>query len=218
MTENQDRTGLTEAAVTGICRIDGRSVVLIALDYGFMGGSMSSVVGEKVALAFELAARRDLPMVAVVSGGGARTQEGVLSLMQMAKTVTAVNRLRDSAVPFIAVLANPSTGQAYASFANLADVIIAEPGSVVGLSPIRTMMEATGRQLPADVQTAEHHLRRGLLDNVVDRESLRTRLSQLLNLLAEPGAIKLGRRAVSRLLAPAVDDTETWGISGSGPA
>lgn len=210
LTENQDRTGLTEAAVTGTCRIDGRSVVLIVLDYGFMGGSMSSVVGEKVALAFELAARRDLPMVAVVSGGGARTQEGVLSLMQMAKTVTAVNRLRDSAVPFIAVLANPSTGQAYASFANLADVILAEPGSVVGLSPIRTMMEATGRQLPADVQTAEYHLRRGLLDNVVDRESLRSRLSQLLSLLVEPAAIKLGRRAVSRLLPPAVDDTETW--------
>ena len=210
LTENQDRTGLTEAAVTGVCRIEGRNVVLIVLDYGFMGGSMSSVVGEKVALAFELAARRSLPMVAVVSGGGARTQEGVLSLMQMAKTVTAANRLRESAVPFIAVLANPSTGQAYASFANLADIIIAEPGSVVGLSPIRTMIEATGRQLPPDVHTAEYHLQRGLLDNVVDRESLRSRLSQLLDLLVEPEGIKLGRRAVSRLQAPPVDDTETW--------
>ena len=210
LTENQDRTGLTEAAVTGVCRIEGRNVVLIVLDYGFMGGSMSSVVGEKVALAFELAARRSLPMIAVVSGGGARTQEGVLSLMQMAKTVTAANRLRESAVPFIAVLANPSTGQAYASFANLADIIIAEPGSVVGLSPIRTMIEATGRQLPPDVHTAEYHLQRGLLDNVVDRESLRSRLSQLLDLLVEPEGIRLGRRAVSRLQAPPVDDTETW--------
>jgi acetyl-CoA carboxylase carboxyl transferase subunit beta len=210
LTENQDRTGLTEAAVTGTCRIDARSVVLTVLDYGFMGGSMSSIVGEKVALAFELAARRNLPMIAIVSGGGPRTQEGVLSLMQMAKTVTAVNRLRELAVPFIAVLANPSTGQAYASFANLADIIVAEPGSVVGLSPIRTVIEATGRQLPADVHTAEYHLRRGLLDNVVDRESLRPRLSQLLNLLVEPDGIKLGRRAVSRLQAPAVEDTETW--------
>ncbi len=210
LTENQDRTGLTEAAVTGTCRISGRNAVLIVLDYGFMGGSMSSVVGEKVALAFELAARRSLPMIAVVSGGGARTQEGILSLMQMAKTVTAANRLRESAVPFIAVLANPSTGQAYASFANLADIIIAEPGSVVGLSPIRTMIEATGRQLPPDVHTAEYHLRRGLLDNVVDRESLRDRLSRLLDLLAEPEGIKLGRRAVSRLQAPPVEDTETW--------
>ena len=210
LAENQDRTGLTEAVVTGTARIDGRSVVLAVLDYGFMGGSMSSVVGEKVALAFELAARRNLPVVAVVSGGGARTQEGVLSLMQMAKTVTAVNRLRESAVPFITVLVNPSTGQAYASFANLADIIIAEPGSVVGLSPIRTMIEATGRQLPPDVHTAEYHLRRGLLDNVVDRESLRHRLSRLLDLLVEPEGIKLGRRAVSRLQAPAVEDAETW--------
>ena len=210
LTENQDRTGLTEAAVTGVCRIGGRSVVLTVLDYGFMGGSMSSVVGEKVALAFELAARRSLPMVAVVTGGGARTQEGVLSLMQMAKTVTAANRLRETGAPFIAVLANPSTGQAYASFANLADIIIAEPGSVVGLSPIRTMMEASGRQLPSDAHTAEYHLRRGLLDNVVDRESLRDRLLQLLELLVEPEALKLGRRAISRLQAPTVEDTETW--------
>ena len=210
LTSNQDRTGLTEAAVTGTCRIDGKSVVLVVLDYGFMGGSMSSVVGEKVALAFELAARRSLPMVAVVSGGGARTQEGVLSLMQMAKTVTAANRLQESAAPFIAVLANPATGQAYASFANLADIIIAEPGSVVGLSPIRTMIEATGRQLPPDVHTAEYHLRKGLLDNVVDRESLRERLSELLNFLVEPEGIKLGRRAAARLQPRPVEDTETW--------
>ena len=210
LTENQDRTGLTEAAVTGTCKIAGRSVVLIVLDYGFMGGSMSSVVGEKVALAFELAARRGLPVVAVVTGGGARTQEGVLPLMQMAKTVTAVNRLRESGVPFIAVLANPSTGQAYGSFANLADIIIAEPGSVVGLSPIRTLIESAGRQLPADVQTAEYHLRRGLLDHVVDRESLRDQLGMLLELLVEPEGIKLGRRAVSRLLAPPVENAETW--------
>ena len=210
LTESQDRTGLTEAAVTGTCKIDGRSLMLVVLDYGFMGGSMSSVVGEKVALAFEQAVRRDLPVVALVTGGGARTQEGVLSLMQMAKTVTAANKLREASNPFIVVLANPSTGQAYGSFANLADVIIAEPGSVVGLSPIRAMIEATGRQVPPDVHTAEYHLRQGLLDNVVDREQLRPRLSRLLNLLTEPEAIRLSRRAVSRLTAPAVVDTETW--------
>ncbi len=210
LTQSQDRTGLTEAAVTGTCRVDGRNVMLVVLDYGFMGGSMSSVVGEKVALAFEHAARRDLPVVALVTGGGARTQEGVLSLMQMAKTVTAANRLREASLPFIAVLANPSTGQAYGSFANLADVIIAEPGSVVGLSSIRAMIEATGRQVPPDVHTAEYHLRQGLLDNVVDREQLRPRVSQLLNLLVEPEGIRLSRRAVSRLQAPSPDDTETW--------
>ena len=210
LTENQDRTGLTEAAVTGICRIGGRNVMLVVLDYGFMGGSMSSVVGEKVALAFELAARRTLPVVALVTGGGPRTQEGVLSLMQMAKTVTAVNKLREVAAPFISVLSNPSTGQAYGSFANLADLIIAEPGSVVGLSPIRTIIEATGQQLPPDAHTAEHHLRQGLLDSVVDREQLRERLIHLLNLLMEPEGIRLSRREVSRLPAVAAEDTQTW--------
>ena len=210
LTESQDRTGLTEAAVTGTCKIAGANVVLIVLDYGFMGGSMSSVVGEKVALAFEMAARRTLPVVALVTGGGPRTQEGVLALMQMAKTVAAVNQLREASTPFIAVLANPSTGQAYASFANLADIIIAEPGSVVGLSSIRTMMEATGRQLPADVHTAEYHLKRGLLDNVVDRERLPQRIGQLLKLLGDPTALRLGRRALSRLQVPVADDTETW--------
>ena len=209
LAESQDRTGLTEAAVTGTCRIDGINVMLVVLDYGFMGGSMSSVVGEKVALAFEHATRRGLPVVALVTGGGARTQEGVLSLMQMAKTVTAVNRLRETSVPFIAVLANPSTGQAYGSFANLADIIIAEPGSVVGLAPIRTTVEATGRPLSPDVHTAEYHLQQGLLDSVVDREELRDRLSQLLKLLVEPEAIRLGRRAVSRLQPIAAEDTET---------
>ena len=210
LTENQDRTGLTEAAVTGICKIDGTNTMLVVLDYGFMGGSMSSVVGEKVALAFEMAARRSLPVVALVTGGGARTQEGVLSLMQMAKTVAAVNRLKEAGVPFIAVLANPSTGQAYASFANLADIIIAEPGSVVGLSPIRTMMEATGRQLPPDVHTAEYHLKRGLLDNVVDRAQLTQRLGQLLKLLTGSVSFGLSRRELSRLEVSAAPDTDTW--------
>jgi len=210
LTQSQDRTGLTEAAVTGTCKIDGRNVMLVVLDYGFMGGSMSSVVGEKVALAFEHAARRDLPVVALVTGGGTRTQEGVLSLMQMAKTVTAANRLRDEGAPFIVVLANPSTGQAYASFANLADVILAEPKSLIGLSPLRTLRESSSIPLPLDAHTAEAHVGHGLLDNVVDREQLQPRVSQLLALLAEPEAIRLGRRAVSRLQAQAAEDTETW--------
>ena len=110
--------------------------MLVVLDFGFMGGSMGSVVGEKIALGLEAAARQDLPLVAVVTGGGARIQEGVLSLMQMAKTVTAANRFKEKGLPFVVVLANPSTGQAYASFANLADVILAEPGSLIGLSPL----------------------------------------------------------------------------------
>ena len=181
--QDQNRTGLTEAAVTGVCRIGDTETMLIVLDFGFMGGTMGSVVGEKVSMAFENAARRGIPAVAVVSGGGVRIQEGVLSLMQMAKTVTAANRLRDEKVPFVVVLANPSTGQAYASFANLADVILAEPGSLIGLSPLRTLREVSKMPLPLDAHTAEAHVGHGLLDNVVDRENLQLRISSLLEIL-----------------------------------
>ena len=181
--QDQNRTGLTEAAVTGVCRIGDTETLLIGVDFGCMGGTMGSVVGEKVSMAFENAARRGIPAVAVVSGGGVRIQEGVLSLMQMAKTVTAANRLRDEEVPFVVVLANPSTGQAYASFANLADVILAEPGSLIGLSPLRTLREVSKMPLPLDAHTAEAHVGHGLLDNVVDRENLRLRISSLLEIL-----------------------------------
>ena len=183
LAQDQDRTGLTEAVVTGKCRIGDTETMIIVLDFGFMGGTMGSVVGEKVSMAFENAARKALPAVAVVSGGGTRIQEGVLSLMQMAKTVTAANRLRNEEVPFIVVLANPSTGQAYASFANLADVILAEPGSLIGLSPLRTLREVSKMPLPLDAHTAEAHVGHGLLDNVVDRENLQPRVASLLEIL-----------------------------------
>ena len=183
LAQDQDRTGLTEAVVTGKCRIGDTETMIIVLDFGFMGGTMGSVVGEKVSMAFENAARKGLPAVAVVSGGGTRIQEGVLSLMQMAKTVTAANRLRNEEVPFIVVLANPSTGQAYASFANLADVILAEPGSLIGLSPLRTLREVSKMPLPLDAHTAEAHVGHGLLDNVVDRENLQPRVASLLEIL-----------------------------------
>ncbi len=183
LSQDQNRTGLTEAAVTGRCKIDDEDVVLIVLDFSFMGGTMGSVVGEKVTTALETAAKASTPVVAVVSGGGVRVQEGVLSLMQMAKTVTAANKLRDEGAPFIVVLANPSTGQAYASFANLADVILAEPKSLIGLSPLRTLKESSTIPLPLDAHTAEAHVGHGLLDNVIDREALRTRLSVLLRIL-----------------------------------
>ena len=183
LAQDQDRTGLTEAVVTGKCRIGDIEAMLIVLDFGFMGGTMGSVVGEKISMAFENEPRKALPAVAVVSGGGTRIQEGVLSLMQMAKTVTAANRLRNEEVPFIVVLANPSTGQAYASFANLADVILAEPGSLIGLSPLRTLREVSKMPLPLDAHTAEAHVGHGLLDNVVDRENLQPRVASLLEIL-----------------------------------
>ena len=183
LSQDQNRTGLTEAAVTGRCKIDDEDAMLIVLDFSFMGGTMGSVVGEKVATALETAAKGGIPVIAVVSGGGVRVQEGVLSLMQMAKTVTAANKLRDEGAPFVVVLANPSTGQAYASFANLADVILAEPRSLIGLSPLRTLRETSTIPLPLGAHTAEAHVGHGLLDNVIDREALRARVSALLRIL-----------------------------------
>ena len=180
---DQRRTGLTEAVVTGTCSIGGTQTVLIVLDFGFLGGSMGSVVGEKVALAMELAARKKLPVVSVITSGGARIQEGILSLMQMSKTSTAVSRLAEKGLPLISVLANPATGQIFASFASLADIILAEPGALVGYAPLRVIAESSQEPLPPGSQTAEFHLEHGMLDMITDREHLKELLATLLDLL-----------------------------------
>ena len=177
---DQRRTGLTEAVVTGTCAIGGSPSVLVVLDFGFMGGSMGTVVGEKVALAFEHAAKRKLPIVTIVTSGGSRIQEGLLSLLQMAKTTVAVNRFAEKRLPFISVLANPSTGQAFASFANLADVIVAEPGAIVGFAPTSSLEADERRSLPTEAHTSEAQLANGMIDEVLDRTELREMLSVLL--------------------------------------
>ncbi len=210
VSKDQNRTGLTEATVTGTCRIGNVRAVLVVLDFGFMGGSMGSVVGEKIALGLEAAARQELPLVAVVTGGGTRIQEGVLSLMQMAKTVTAANRFKEKGLPFIVVLANPSTGQAYASFANLADVILAEPGSLIGLSPLRALRELSHTPLPVDAHTAESHLEHGLLDDVVDRESLKPRIAVLLHILTGEKLDKGEFQSSARVRPPVESPPEVW--------
>ena len=180
---DQRRTGLTEAAVTGTCSIGGTPAMLIVLDFGFMGGTMGCVVGEKVALALERSAKRRLPTIAVVTSGGTRIQEGVLSLMQMAKTSLASNLINEKGLPVISVLANPATGQAYASFVNLADIVLAEPGAIVGFSPLRVVQETSLQPSPRRSHTSESHLEHGMLDAVVDRTQLRDLLAVLLDLL-----------------------------------
>ena len=209
---DQRRTGLTEAAVTGTCAIGGSTAVLIVLDFGFMGGSMGIVVGEKVALAFEYAAKKGRPVVAVVTSGGARIQEGVLSLMQMAKTSLAVNQLDAKGLPFISVLANPASGQAYASFANLADIILAEPGAIVGLAPMRAIREGGEERPPGGAHTAESHLRSGMLDAVVDRTTLRNEVAVLLDLLGPRYQLTTTRKAeitdVEEVRQPAWDSVK----------
>ena len=180
---DQRRTGLTEAIVTGSCAIGGSPTILIVMDFGFMGGTMGCVVGEKIALALERAVKRKLPAVAIVTSGGARIQEGVLSLMQMAKTSITANRMNEAGLPFVTVMANPTTGQAYGSFANLADIILGEPGAIIGFSSFRLIKRASQTPLPTESHTAESRLEHGLLDAVVDRRELRTILGILLDLL-----------------------------------
>ena len=179
---DQKRTGLYEAIVTGVCSIGGSSATLIALDFGFMGGSISSVVGEKVALAFEHAARRKLPLVAILTSGGSRVHEGLLSLLQMGKITVSAERFSEKRLPLISVLANPTTGQAFASLANLADITLAEPGAIVGFSPARTIKESEVKSKIPSINNAESQLSHGMIDAIVDRTNLNETLATILDL------------------------------------
>ena len=192
--EAQKRTGLPEAVVTGVCQIEGTWTVVVVLDFSFLGGGMGCVVGEKVALAFEHALKKRLPLVAIVSSGGARVQEGVLALMQMAKTAAAAKQFLDTNLPFISVLANPTTGEVYSSFANLADIIIAEPKALIGFAPMRLVAEMEGGALPPDTHTAESHLKHGMIDLIVERPRLRELLAVLLDQLLSQYRISIKRR------------------------
>jgi acetyl-CoA carboxylase carboxyl transferase beta subunit/acetyl-CoA carboxylase carboxyl transferase alpha subunit len=180
-------TGLNEAVVTGTARINGRECVLAVFDFGFMGGSMGSVVGEKIALALELAAERRHPFISVVSSGGARMQEGMLSLVQMGKTAAAAMRLHQAGVPSITVLTNPTTGGVYASFASQGDFLFAEPGALIGFAGPRVIEQLTGEPPPPGTHTAEFLLEHGQLDGVVDRARLRGVLATLLQLFHTRG-------------------------------
>lgn len=205
---DQRRTGLTEAIVTGTATISGSPVMLVVLDFGFLGGTMGCVVGEKVALALERSVKLRIPAVAVVTSGGARIQEGVLSLMQMAKTTIAANRMNEAGLPYVTVLANPATGQAFGSFANLADIILAEPGAIVGFSPFGALQKASDKPLSTESHAAESRLDHGLLDAVVDRRELHSVLGVLLDLLGP--RYRLERSAKEAAPGADVARTPAW--------
>jgi acetyl-CoA carboxylase carboxyl transferase subunit beta len=173
------KSGLPEAVVTGTATIDGAKVVIGAMDFRFIGASMGSVVGEKIARAFELATSERLPIVLVVASGGARMQEGMLSLMQMAKTSAAAQRHADAGLPYISVLTNPTYGGVTASFPVLADVILAEPGAAVGFTGPRVIEQTIRQKLPKGFQTSEFLLAHGMVDEVVSRPELRDRIALL---------------------------------------
>jgi acetyl-CoA carboxylase carboxyl transferase subunit beta len=155
---------------------------------------MGCVVGEKVTLAFEHALKKRLPLVAVISSSGARVQEGVLALMQMAKTAAAARQFDAAGLPFISILTNPTSGEVYSSFANLADIILAEPNALIGFAPLKLVMETEGTELPQDAHTAESHLKHGMIDSVVERTRLRDLLAILLDLLSSQYRVTLRRK------------------------
>jgi acetyl-CoA carboxylase carboxyl transferase subunit beta len=186
LAEAEMSTGLAEAMVIGQAAIGGRGCELAIMDFTFMGGSMGSVVGEKLSRACDLAAERGMPLVAVTSSGGARMQEGILSLMQLPKTVCAVADLHDAGQALIVVMAHPSTAGVLASFASLGDVLLAEPGALIAFTGPRVVQQTTREKLPEDFGLAEQNLRFGHLDAIVPRPAQRDVLSRLLRLFDAP--------------------------------
>jgi len=190
----REKAGRNDAAVVGTAKIEGRATALGIMDFEFMGGSMGIVVGEKLARMFDHATRRGLPAVMFNASGGARMQEGALSLMQMAKVSAAIARLRDARLPYISVVCDPTTGGVAASFAMLGDLNIAEPGALIGFAGRRVTAQTSGQELPADFQRSEFLLAHGMLDAIVPRHQMRFTLGRLLAMLTRPQKARATRK------------------------
>lgn len=181
---SKKKTGRNDAFLAASATIDGVDVEIGALDFAYMGGSMGSVVGEAITRLYERAIERKVPAIVISASGGARMQEGVLSLMQMAKTCAALARLKDEArMPYISVLTDPTTGGVAASFAMLGDLILAEPGALIGFAGARVIEQTIGQSLPEGFQTSEYLLEHGIVDRIVKREELREELGRILRQL-----------------------------------
>ncbi|MBE9199254.1 MULTISPECIES: acetyl-CoA carboxylase, carboxyltransferase subunit beta [unclassified Nodularia (in: cyanobacteria)] len=180
--EMEDKLGLVDAVKTGLGQINGLPIALGVMDFRFMGGSMGSVVGEKLTRLIEQATQRRYPVVIICTSGGARMQEGMLSLMQMAKISAALERHRQAKLLYIPILTNPTTGGVTASFAMLGDIIIAEPKATIGFAGRRVIEQTLREKLPEDFQTAEDLLKHGFVDDIVSRTQLKNTLAQLIAL------------------------------------
>ncbi len=210
----RERTGLNEAVLTGRGTIRGHEVILAAVDFGFLGGSMGSVAGEKIALAFEQAIDRRVPIITIVASGGARMQEGMLSLVQMAKTAAAARRAHERKIPYISILTDPTTGGMYASFASQGDIILAEPRALIGFAGPRVIAGTTdgvAGESETKAHTSEYLLEHGFIDAIVDRVRLRDTLSTILRVIAR------SRRDLPEAREPRADGRkvlpeDAWGV------
>jgi acetyl-CoA carboxylase carboxyl transferase subunit beta len=180
------KTGINDAVRTGICRLDECKIVLGVMDFNFFGGSVGSVVGEKIVQATQRAKDGKTPFILVCASGGMRMQEGLFSLMQMAKTTCALAEFAEESLPFITLLTHPTTGGTTASFAMLGDVILAEPGALIGFAGPRVIKQTIGQDLPPGFQRAEFLLQHGFIDMIVDRTRMRQTLSLLVKHLYDP--------------------------------
>ncbi|MBE3604859.1 acetyl-CoA carboxylase carboxyltransferase subunit beta [bacterium] len=186
MEQARRASGRNDAVLAGLAKIEGHQAALALMDFQFMGGSMGVVVGEKIARLMDYALARRIPVIVFAASGGARMQEGALSLMQMAKVASAIARLREARVPYISILGDPTTGGVAASFASLGDLNLAEPGATIGFAGRRVIEQTTNQQLPDDFQTAEFLMAHGMLDAIVPRHKLRYTLGRLLAALRPP--------------------------------
>jgi acetyl-CoA carboxylase carboxyl transferase subunit beta len=181
LAQMEKKTGMKEAAIMGKCYIKGRRVVLAVMDPFFIMGSMGSVVGEKVTSAAELAAEEDIPFIMVTASGGARMMEGMVSLVQMAKTSAAIARLDDAGGLYMVVMTDPTTAGVAASFAFLGDIIVAEPGTMIGFAGPRVIWNTVKEELPEGFQTADFMLEHGFIDRIVPRHELRSEIARIID-------------------------------------
>ena len=181
--ETTERTKLNDAIRTAIGKMEGEKIVIACMDFSFIGGSMGSVVGEKIARAVDRCLEERTPLLIISKSGGARMMEAAFSLMQLAKTSAKLKQLADAKLPYISLLTDPTTGGVTASFAMLGDLNIAEPGALIGFAGPRVIKETIGKDLPADFQTSEFILEHGFLDLIVERKELKSKLSHILRLL-----------------------------------
>src|SRR5262245_24103166 len=195
----QSQTGLRDAAIRGFGAIEGQQVSICVMDFGFMGGSMGAVVGEKVARSAEDAMAERVPLIVVSASGGARMQEGTLALMQLAKTVAVLERVRTARIPFISVMSDPTTGGVFASYAVLGDVNLAEPNALIGFAGARVAAGTIAQELPPGFQRSEFLFEHGFVDRVVHRRALRGEIAALLRFMRAPDAATAESRSA---LAP----------------
>lgn len=185
LAKDRKKTGLTDAILTGRCTLDERPMAIGIMDFRFRGGSMGSVVGERINRLLERALELQLPSVVVTSSGGARMQEGMLSLMQMARTSAAVRRVNEAGLPYITILTDPTTAGVAASFASLGDIVLAEPKAIIAFTGARVIEQTIRQKLPPGFQTSEFYLEKGFIDRVVERSEMRTTLSSILGMLSD---------------------------------